>query len=118
MPCLIRRSISDDGMGIVSLSPSHYPSRLFPSSRIRRGHVAWKPPFMEPHQVIQQYGAPKAKGQRIAASHTDDFTGHASGLRRMSDRIRGLQRCRYDIPGLILAEEIGMLRERRGGLDL
>ena len=80
---------------------------------IRPGHVAWKPPFMDPHQLIQQYGGPKAEGQRIAAGHADDFTGHARGFRRVPDRIRAIQRGRYDIPGLILAEEKAKLRERR-----
>src|SRR5580704_179395 len=82
-----------------------FSSSKIRSSKIRPGDVARKPPFMDPHQVIQQYGGPKAKGQRIPAGHADDFTGHARGFRRVPDRIRGFQRRGDDIPGLILAEE-------------
>src|SRR6202047_3330127 len=55
---------------------------VFSSSRIGAFHVARKPPFMDPHQVIQQYGGPKAKGQRIPAGHADDFAGNPRGFRR------------------------------------
>src|SRR4030088_693634 len=68
-----------------------HPSRLF-SSWILPGHVARKPPFMDPHQVIQQYGGPEAKGQRTLAGPADDFTGHARSFRRVPDRIRVFQR--------------------------